>query len=89
MFPIIFFHHLFHYRYIAHEHAWNCVNLMPDEDKSTALSMCIACNWLLNWDEDATRPWYNALVSRCGTTDIGMEAIDTGHLPQCGDSETC
>jgi len=72
----------FHYRYIAQDHAWDAINLMPDEDDETARRICIAGNWLRRFDPDTVYPFYQALIDRCGSTDPGIQAMTSGQLPE-------
>ena len=64
----------FHYRYIALEHAWRAINLMPDNDIRTAKMLFIAGSWIKGRDVAEGDKFYKALVNRCRKTDIGKEA---------------
>jgi hypothetical protein len=72
----------FHYRYIAAEHAWAAIELMPNENVETAQVLCTAGSWLKDRDPKAADRFYKALVRRCGTTALGREAAHTKWFPK-------
>ena len=71
----------FHYRYRAADLAWNAAQLMPDQAQQTALALATAGNWIKNLDAKGAQRFYQALVSRCGKTDLGKKAIAKKWLP--------
>jgi hypothetical protein len=64
----------FHYRYVAADHAWAALQLMPDNTDETARFCCEAGGWLKNRDPKAADRFYKLLVKKCPKTDIGREA---------------
>ncbi len=71
----------FHYRYRAADLAWNAAQLMPDQSNQTALVLATAGNWIKNLDAKGAQRFYQALVSRCGKTDLGKKASAKKWLP--------
>jgi len=64
----------FHYRYRAAELAWWAASLLPNESDATAQILDTAGRWLAARDPQAARPFFQALVIRCGTTALGRGA---------------
>ncbi len=64
----------FHYRYRAAELAWWAASLLPNESELTAHILVTAGGWLKARDPKAAEPFYQALVLRCGQTELGREA---------------
>jgi len=71
----------FHYRYRAADLAWSAAQLMPDQSNQTALVLATAGNWIKNLDAKGAQRFYQALVSRCGKTDLGKKATAKKWLP--------
>lgn len=63
-----------HYRYIAVDHAWRAISLMPDNHDLTAKMLWVAGSWLKDKDPEAADSFYKALVFRCGQTELGQQA---------------
>ena len=63
-----------HYRYLAVDLAWSAAKLLPDESDETARVLCEAGSWLKARDPQAAERFYEALVRRCGKTELGSEA---------------
>jgi len=64
----------FHYRYRAAELAWWAASLLPNESDETAQILNEAGGWLKKRDPKAARPFYQAMVIRCGHTELGQAA---------------
>ena len=71
-----------HYLYEAIDHAWNACKLMPDNDEGTARMLCEAGTWVKYRDPRAANPFYQALVLRCGDTELGKEAARLHWFPK-------
>jgi hypothetical protein len=71
-----------HYRYIAADHAWSAAELMPDESDALAQLLCEAGGWLKARDPNAATRFYEALVSRCGSTALGRAAREKKWFPE-------
>ncbi|HOW75189.1 MAG TPA: hypothetical protein P5102_02165 [Candidatus Competibacteraceae bacterium] len=54
---------------------------MPDQSNQTALVLATAGNWIKNLDAKGAQRFYQALVSRCGKTDLGKKASAKKWLP--------
>lgn len=65
----------FHYRYVAADHAWAAAALMPDDTEELAELLNCAGGWLKARDPIAADRFYQALVKRCPTTDIGRRVV--------------
>ncbi|MEO6873516.1 MAG: hypothetical protein ABI222_01715 [Opitutaceae bacterium] len=71
----------FHYRYRAAELAWWAASLLPNESEETAMILNEAGGWLKYRDPSAARPFYQALVIRCGHTELGEAATAKRWFP--------
>jgi tetratricopeptide (TPR) repeat protein len=71
----------FHYRYLAADLGWEAARLMPDQSEQTARVLVIAGTWLKNIAPKEADRFYKALVSRCGSTELGREAIRRRWFP--------
>lgn len=71
----------FHYRYEAAELAWWATSLMPDQNEETARVLCEAGGWLKARNPKAAERFYQALVLRCGKTELGREAARLRWFP--------
>ena len=71
----------FHYRYLAADLAWDAADLMPDNSEATARALAEAGGWLKNRDPRAANRFYQALVLRCGATDLGRRAAARHWFP--------
>ena len=72
----------YHYRYPAADLAWQAATLMPDQQDSTAHVLAAAGWWLESVEDDkAADRFYQAIVRRCGQTDLGRQADKTRALP--------
>ena len=72
----------FHYRYVAANHAWSAAELMPDESDATARVLYEAGSWIAPRNPGEAEPFYQALVSRCRTTELGKAAIKAKWFPK-------
>lgn len=72
----------FHYRYQAAELASWAASLMPDESDETARVLWEAGGWLKHRDPKAAEPFYQALVLRCGRTELGRAAKERRWFPR-------
>lgn len=72
----------FHYRYRAAELAWWAASLLPNESDETAKILATAGGWLKARDPQAAKPFYQALVIRCGATELGRRAEERRWFPQ-------
>jgi hypothetical protein len=70
-----------HYGHLAVAHAWRACELMPDEDERTAWRLCEAGTWIKYRDPNAADRFYKALVTRCGTTELGKQAAARRWFP--------
>lgn len=71
----------FSYRYRAAELAWWAASLLPNDSDETAQILYTAGSWLKARDPVAANPFYQALVIRCGQTDLGREAAAKRWFP--------
>ena len=71
----------FHYRYRAAELAWWAASLLPNESEETAEILNTAGGWLKNRDPSAAKPFYQAMVIRCGHTELGQAAAAQRWFP--------
>ena len=72
----------FHYRYRAAELAWWAASLLPGDSDETAAILSEAGGWLKARDPKAAEPFYQALVIRCGRTELGREAARLHWFPK-------
>ncbi len=72
----------FHYRYRAAELAWWAASLLPNDADETARILATAGNWLKERDPAEANRFYQALVIRCGNTELGREAAKKRWLPK-------
>lgn len=63
-----------HYRYIAADHAWQAVQLMPNNTDLLARRLIEAASWIKAQDPKAADRFYKALVTRCAGTPLGQAA---------------
>jgi hypothetical protein len=71
----------FHYRYRAAELAWWAASLLPNDADETAKILATAGGWLKARDPEAAKPFYQALVIRCGNTALGRAAAQKRWFP--------
>jgi hypothetical protein len=64
----------FHYRYQGADLARSAAALLPDGGDEKANILATAGTWLKVRDPRAAQPFYEALVSCCGDTEIGRKA---------------
>jgi len=76
-----------YWRYLAADHAWAAVQLMPDQSDKTAARLCDAGSWLKYKDPAAADRYYKALVKRCSQTELGKEADEKKWFPEYATSE--
>ncbi len=76
-----------HYRYIAADHAWSAVQLMPDQSDETAKKLCQAGSSLKYINPEEADRFYKALVNRCGSTELGKAADEKHWFPECEHDE--
>ena len=55
---------------------------MPDESAILAERLCEAGGWVKGKDPRAADRFYKALVTRCGTTELGRAAIEKKWFPE-------
>ena len=72
----------FHYRYRAAELAWWAAALLPNDSEEAARILATAGGWLKARDPEAAKPFYQALVIRCGNTALGRAAAAQRWFPQ-------
>ncbi|MES2693499.1 MAG: hypothetical protein V4773_08500, partial [Verrucomicrobiota bacterium] len=72
----------YHYCYRAAELAGLAASLLPNESEETAKILATAGGWLKARDPQAAKPFYQALVIRCGTTEIGRKATEAKWFPK-------
>lgn len=77
----------FHYRYQAADLAMDAAALLPDGADEKARILVTAGTWLKARDPEAARPFYQALVDCCGTTELGQEAARIRWFPEVPDCE--
>ena len=71
----------FHYRYRAADLAWWAASLLPNDADETAEILATAGGWLKARDPEAAKPFYQALVIRCGNTAAGRAAAQKRWFP--------
>ena len=76
----------FHYRYQGADLARTAADLLPDGSIEKARMLATAGNWLEGRDPEAARPFFDALVSCCGETNLGLRARRLNAIP---DTDTC
>lgn len=76
----------FHYRYRGADLAREAAALLPDGSAEKAAMLVTAGNWLEGRDPDAARPFYEALLSCCGDTDLGRRALAVKAIPNVPDA---
>jgi hypothetical protein len=72
----------FHYRYRAADLAREAAALLPDGSEDKARMLATGGGWIKLRDPEAAAPFYEDLVSCCGTTRLGKEAVRLRRLPQ-------
>lgn len=72
----------FQYRYRAAELAWWAASLSPNDSEETARMLATAGGWLKYRDPEAAKPFYQALVIRCGNTPLGRAAAEVHWFPK-------
>jgi len=72
----------FHYRYTAADLGWEAAALMPDGDDATAQVLCRAGSWIKVTSPQRADRFYKALVRRCGSTTLGIEAAKLHWFPK-------
>jgi hypothetical protein len=77
-----------HYRYIAAEHTWQAIALMPDNNDLTAQMFWVAGSWLKDTAPKTADRFYKALVQRCGQTKLGQQADQQHWFPKVEIDET-
>jgi hypothetical protein len=76
----------FHYRYRGGDLALAAAALLPDGSPEKARILVTAGNWLEGRDPEAARPFYDALLSCCGDTDLGQRAQRAKAIPNIPDA---
>jgi hypothetical protein len=71
----------FSYRYRAADLAWWAASLLPNDSDETAKILTEAGGWLAGRDPAAANRFYQALVIRCGNTDLGRAAAKAHWFP--------
>ncbi|MGC4071329.1 MAG: hypothetical protein QM760_02180 [Nibricoccus sp.] len=71
----------FHYRYRAAQLAWWAVTLMPNDSEETAAVLAKAGRWMRYQDPKTAKEFYQALVIRCGRTELGKKAAERRWFP--------
>lgn len=71
----------FSYRYRAADLAWWAAALLPNDSNDTAQILNEAGGWLAARDPAAANRFYQALVIRCGNTDLGRAAAAKHWFP--------
>jgi hypothetical protein len=64
----------FHYRYQGADLARSAADLLPDGSVEKAEMIATAGTWLRNRDPKAAQPFYTALLSCCGDTELARKA---------------
>jgi hypothetical protein len=72
----------YHYRYRAAQLAWWAAALMPNDAEETAAVLNEAGGWLKNRDPKAAKEFYQALVVRCGRTELGRKTAERRWFPE-------
>jgi hypothetical protein len=76
----------FHYRYRGADLVREAAALLPDGSPEKAGMLVTAGNWLEGRDPEAARPFYEALLSCCGETDLGRRALAVKAIPNVPDT---
>ncbi len=76
----------FHYRYQGADLARSAAALLPDGGDEKALILATAGTWLKARDSQAAQPFYQAILSCCGDTEIGRKAKRLKAVPT---TDTC
>jgi hypothetical protein len=76
----------FHYRYRGADLAGEAAALLPDGSAEKAGMLVTAGNWLEGRDSEAAKPFYEALLSCCGETDLGRRARSLKAIPNVPDA---
>ncbi len=76
----------FHYRYRGADLTREAAALLPDGSAEKAGMLATAGNWLEGRDPEAARPFYEALLSCCGDTDLGRRARSIKAIPNVPDA---
>ena len=71
----------FHYRYLGADLARSAAGLLPEGSPEKASILASAGTWLKNRDAKAAQPFYDALLSCCGETDLGRKAKRLKSIP--------
>ncbi len=71
----------FHYRYQGADLARSAAELLPDGSVEKADMMATAGTWLKNRDPKAAQPFYDALLSCCGDTELARKAKRLKSIP--------
>jgi hypothetical protein len=71
----------YHYRYRAAQLAGWAAALMPNDSDETAKVLNTAGGWLKHRDPKAAKAFYQALVIRCGRTELGKAAAEKRWFP--------
>jgi hypothetical protein len=66
----------FHYRWRAAELAWWAASLLPNETEETATILHTAGAWLKARDPQEANRFYQAIVIRCGQTELGKQVTE-------------
>jgi hypothetical protein len=76
----------FHYRYRGADLARAAAALLSDGSPEKASLLVTGGNWLEGRDPEAARPFYDALLSCCGETEIGRRARQVKAIPNVPDA---
>ncbi len=71
----------FHYRYLGADLARSAADLLPEGSAEKAGALASAGTWIKNRDSKAAQPFYDALLSCCGDTDLGRKAKRLKSIP--------
>lgn len=78
----------YHYYYRAAELAGWAAALLPNDSDETAQILAAAGGWLKARDPQAAKPFYQALVIRCGKTALGQAAAKIRWFPEPASAAT-
>jgi hypothetical protein len=71
----------FHYRYLGADLARSAAELLSEGSMEKAEILATAGTWLKNRDPKAAQPFYDALLSCCGDTDLARKAKRLKSIP--------
>jgi hypothetical protein len=77
----------FHYRYRAATLAREAADLLPEGSEDRARMLATGGTWLKLRDPEAAAPFFKELVSCCGETKLGQEAVRLKRIPDAPECE--